>query len=59
MKLNCKKLEPQNHVEPHKLEPKAGHCLSNHEDHQDLIMKRQKGKKEREPMVNDWFEGCI
>lgn len=41
------KLEPQNHVEPHKLEQKAVHCSSNREDHQDLIVKRQ-NKKERE-----------
>lgn len=47
MKLNYKKLEPQNHVEPHKLGLKAGHCLSNREDHQDLIVKRKEKKEER------------
>lgn len=29
-------LGPQNHVGPHILEHRAGHCSSNHEDHQDL-----------------------
>lgn len=50
MKLNYKKLEPQNHVEPHKLGLKAGHCLSNREDHQDLIVK-WKEKRKRETVV--------
>lgn len=44
---------PQNHAEPHKLEQRAGHCLSNHEDHLDLMGKGRKGNNKKETVVND------
>lgn len=31
--------KPQSHAELYRLEYVAGHCLSNHEDHQDLYRK--------------------
>lgn len=41
------RLKPQNHVLKHKLEYMAEHCLSSHEDHQDLKLKQE------EPLTDD------